>query len=176
MSCQGGECDPVPCQTGSSPGSWSFESDTLEGWNSDLGQAIAVSANHPRTGSAFSLVTHLDSTAGPVGGHIGFVAPLCPNKTVNLAGRTVLAKIYVEGTSVHEDGELRFMVAVASNDATGSNEIPVVTYNQWVPVQFAFPANAVSATATALTIVVNMGPDVGSVWIGNVYLDDVIIQ
>ena len=131
-----------------------------------------------RTGSRFSLSVHLDSSlSGGNGGGAGFVSPLCPGAFVNLAGRSVLAKIFVAGPALPHDGQSRFMVAKAFNGSfwVASNEIPVDTYNQWVPVQFTFFSDATNVVS--LTINTNVYPDVGHpAWVGNVQLDDVVIQ
>ena len=73
-------------------------------------------------------------------------------------------------------------MAASAVDATlgyaiPSQEIPIAMdmYNQWLAVQFTFPNTA--TMESALTINVNVGQDSGMApWVGDVYLDDVIVQ
>lgn len=184
-ACAGTACvfaptHPISCGGTKVAGSWSFESNTTEGWSREANapSAATVSSAHPRGTSKIALRTTVDSAYGDAS-YFDATLSVSPCSTpINLQGGSVSVWVYLEGTAPFATATV---TAEAENAAlTGlllSNNVTFADsmYNQWQQLTFIFPQDQ---TFPAAALSISFDTSLKSSANPNVvaYVDDVVLN
>ena len=174
---------PIACGGGQVVGSWSFESNSTEGFLRETnalsvpGSALTVSSAHPRGTSKYALKSTVNFPFGDGGNFQAYfqVTP-CPS-SFNLQGRKISAWVFLEGSGSGSGS----VAGIASNGtvsagaafSTAYTAISSGMFNQWVQLTLAF-----DASDTDVSTVNTLGLDVETTGatIYTVYVDDVVVD
>ena len=180
QACQDGLCKcigyafPATCN---GCGTWDFESGTTEGW------VIDTSPNWPVDGGENNGATNVTSTQTHVhaGNHalavaglanaqvVSVAVPLCESgNTINMAGYTMSAWVYLTGTELAFESFMFFDAWGASDAASGPvlTGSKIVEMNTWHRVEMTF-----SSAVQASHVAIRLNPELS--WTGIVYIDEI---
>jgi hypothetical protein len=176
--CCEGYALPVTC--GGGCGTWSFESGTIEGWAADTDPYFPVNGGGTNNGVTNVTITtsrtHDGSRALAVpalanGQVVSVAVPVClDGNTVNVAGFTVSAWVYLTGTDLSTYSFIFFDAWGASENVgnpvlTGTK---ITTMNTWYHLTTTF-----ASTIDADHVAIRLNPEVS--WTGTMYIDSVTI-
>jgi len=150
-----------------------FDDGTNQGWmNTNAGTfSTSTTIRHGSSGASLTFSVTQFGTASETG--VQF--PLCTSSSMNLMGKQVSAGVYIEGDPLPTCGgplnDMDIHIVNTSNlRASGASTIPKV--GQWFQVSGTVTFSG-SDTAAEVDISLYIGCD--ATWLGNVYIDDVVI-
>lgn len=182
-TCQSGDCACVGTTLScGSCGTWTFESNTFEGWldlqspsyggGNSGGLTSLRNAAHPSgSSSGRVLVAEFDGT---IGSAASWSVGLCPSGNANVDDLTFSADIYLEIDSGELAFDGRFIFLEVWNSTTGTDERPLLT---GISAASAFQWMHVEATIS-LTTATHVGFSFHGAGeaVGRVYVDNVALE
>jgi hypothetical protein len=171
--------------------SWSFESKTVEGWVSGVGNLdpplpVSNSTLHPAVGSS--------SLLAPVATIARIEVPLCAGINANLAGKRFHAQVWFDSQGIAFDNTSSDLNEIFVRFTTDPNIPPFaaasflyqaffdpaaaslsIQPNGWESIDFTIPSDSVTTQTGVIQIGVQFSGAPASYTRGNLFIDDVRI-
>ncbi len=181
MNCDLGMCTPhclgvtLSCTAGLTQcGTWNFESNSAEGWQTDTSQLGTATNFQIKTAPGGSLALSFNLSANPAHDMTFIRVPLCPGQTAAAKNHWITAQVYAEGPpltgqSTMENAVTFYWTDSFNNVLGGTQYFLLFPGNIWVTVGDSTFANIDSDGVAFLYL----GLYVDRTWSGTIYIDNI---